>query len=149
MKKTTVAFTLVVGTAVALAGIAATVTPATTPPTAQPKAGEPSAIQALSPDELDAALASERWVIVEFGGESCIPCRAMQPILTEVRAALKASGRVHNFWVQKHMDTARRFKIMTMPTQIVFNPKGQEVYRHQGFLEKDVFFTVLTGLGAI
>jgi thioredoxin 1 len=133
----------------AVAGSAAAEPAAAKTPAAQPAAATKAVITALSPEELDQALASGRWLVVEFGGESCIPCRAMQPILADVRTALKDSGKVHNFWVQQHMDTSRRFKIMVMPTQVIFDPKGNEVYRHQGFLEKDVFFTVLTGLGAI
>lgn len=107
------------------------------------------AIPALEPAELDAALRSGTWQVVEFGGENCIPCRAMQPILQQVQTAVGKVGEVHNFWVQKNIEASRRFKIMVMPTQVIFNPKGEEVYRHEGYLEKDVFFTVLEGLGVI
>ena len=137
---------LLIATAVAAGAQAAAPTPGAAPAS---KPADRPAVPALSPTELDAALAAEGWLVVEFGGESCIPCRAMQPILQDLQVALGAKGKVHNFWVQQHMDTSRRFKIIIMPTQIVFDPKGVEVYRHQGFLEKDVLFTVMTGLGAI
>ena len=43
----------------------------------------------------------------------------------------------------------RRFKVMVMPTQVALSSKETEAYQDEGFLERDVFFTVLTGQGAI
>jgi thiol-disulfide isomerase/thioredoxin len=125
MPTTRFAFTLLLGATLAAAAVTATAgTPSAAPTAPAPPAGERPAIPALSPTELDRALASRRWLIVEFGGEHCIPCRAMQPILQDLQVALGSKAKVHNFWIQEHPDVARRFKIMVMPTQVVFNPKG-------------------------
>ena len=83
---------------------------------------------------MTAALQGGKSVVMEFGGESCIPCRQMQPILQEIRTELGTRGRVHNFWIQTHPEVARQFKVMAMPTQIVFDAKGTEVFRHIGVL---------------
>ncbi len=116
---------------------------ASTLPTPTPR----PAIQPLTPAELGQALNSGTWLIVEFGGESCIPCRAMQPILQGLRTEFGSKLRVHNFWIQEHPEVARRFKIMLMPTQVVFDPKGQEVLRHEGVFDADEFRAALAKVG--
>ena len=88
------------------------------------KSADPAPIVALSPAELTSALQGGKPVVMEFGGETCIPCRQMQPVLQEIRAELGKKGRVHNFWIQTHPEVARQFKVMAMPTQIVFDAKG-------------------------
>jgi len=109
----------------------------------------PKAIPALDPAGLDSALAAGTWLFVEFGGEHCIPCKAMQPILQDLQASFGAKGTVRNFWIQKHPETARRFKIMVMPTQVVFNPKGEEVLRHQGIWQAEDLKAALRKVGAL
>jgi len=37
--------------------------------------------------------------------------------------------------VKKERDTAIALRIMMIPTQIIFDQKGKEVYRHVGILE--------------
>lgn len=104
-------------------------------------------VKPLSPDQLDAALAGGTWLIVEFGGEHCIPCMQMQPILQDLQAALAGKARVHNFWIQQYPAVAARHKIMVMPTQIVFNSKGQEVLRHMGLFPAAEFHQALREKG--
>ncbi|MFI5142518.1 MAG: thioredoxin family protein [Thermoanaerobaculales bacterium] len=120
------------------------------PPAAPAGASAPRPpVTAISPAELDAALQGRTWVIVEFGGEHCIPCRAMQPILQDLQAALGGKAKVHNFWIQANPEVARRFKIMVMPTQVVFNQKGEEVLRHQGIFPADEFHAALAKAGLL
>lgn len=106
-------------------------------------------IPAASPAELQQLLASKRWVIVEFGGERCIPCMHMQPVLTEVQQALGKKAVVRNFWIQEHPEVAEVHKIMVMPTQLVFNPKGEEVFRHMGYFPLDQFKQALKEKGLL
>jgi thioredoxin 1 len=125
------------------------------PTFAAPPAPEPTrstsrpAVRALAPAELDAALKNGTWQIVEFGGEHCIPCMQMQPVLQDLQAALGEKAAVHNFWIQQHPETARRFKIMVMPTQVVFNPKGDEVFRHMGYFPPAEFHQALRETGLL
>lgn len=111
--------------------------------------GPDAGIPALDPPGLDAALGAGKWLFVEFGGEHCIPCKAMQPILRDLQTTLGERGTVRNFWIQKHPETARRFRIMVMPTQVVFNPKGEEVLRHQGIWPAEELRTALAKVGAL
>jgi thioredoxin 1 len=145
MRTTPLALTLLIGTALAAVGVMAVApTPGAAPAAS---ATERRAIPPLSPTELDTALASGSWLIVEFGGEHCIPCRAMQPILQDLQVALGSKAKVHNFWIQENPEVARRFKIMLMPTQVVFDPKGGEVLRHEGIFEAKDFHAALVKVG--
>ncbi len=121
--------------------------PAATPP---PASKEPTvAIQAASPAELTAALKAGVPLIVEFGGEHCIPCVHMQPVLRDVQKLLGKRGRVVNFWIQSHPEVARQHRIMAMPTQVIFDAKGQELFRHMGFFPRPEFEKVLREKGLL
>ena len=109
----------------------------------------PAKLQALDPAGLEQSLNSQKWLIVEFGGQTCIPCVQMQPVLMEIQKRLGDKGKVHNFWIQEHVETARRFGIMVMPTQIIFDAKGKEIVRHQGYWELESFQKVLKEKGVL
>ena len=113
------------------------------------KSADPAPIVAISPAELTAALQGGKPVVMEFGGETCIPCRQMQPVLQEIRTDLGKKGRVHNFWIQTHPEVARQFKVMAMPTQIVFDAKGTEVFRHIGVFPLPEFRKTLKEKGIL
>ena len=106
-------------------------------------------IPALAPQAIDPVLKSGNWVLIEFGGQNCIPCRKMQPVLAEVSKQLGAKGKVHNVWVTDHPQVAKRFAVMLMPTQVLFDPKGNEVLRHQGYWEQEAFIKALKEKGAL
>jgi len=134
--------------AVALSIMAAT-TLAGPPPTPAPAATMRAKVSALAPAELDAALTSGVWLIVEFGGEYCIPCARMQPVLQDLQVALGTKARIHNFWIQQHPDVAARFKIIVIPTQVVFKPGGEEAFRHMGYLPPEEFHEALREKGLL
>ncbi len=128
--------------AAALAAVPSGRAPAATP------AAE-AAIPALSPAELDSALKAGVPLVVEFGGETCIPCMKMQPVLRDLRARLGKRGRVANFWIQPNPDVARRHQIMVMPTQIIFDAKGREIFRHMGYFPQPDFEKALKEKGLL
>jgi thioredoxin len=105
------------------------------------------AVPAASPQELVALVGGGTWVVAEFGGEHCIPCMHMQEVLQGLRDTLGAKAAVRNFWIQEHPDVARRYRIVAMPTQIVFNPNGEEVLRHIGYFPAPEFRAALQKAG--
>ena len=128
--------------AVALSAGASASSPAATP------AAE-ARIPALSPAELDSALKAGVPLIVEFGGETCIPCMQMQPVLKSLQARLGKRARVSNFWIQPNPEVARRHQIMVMPTQIIFDAKGREIFRHMGYFAQPDFEKALKEKGLL
>jgi len=85
--------------------------------------------------------------MVDLGATSCIPCKMMAPILQklEKRYAGKAAIVFLDVWVDPK--PATHFRIRIIPTQIFFNKKGEEVYRHEGFMSEDEIVAVLQKLG--
>ncbi len=134
--------------AVALS-LMATTALAAAPPTPAPAATTRAKVSALAPAELETALTGSTFLIVEFGGEFCIPCTRMQPVLQDLQAALGTKARIHNFWIQQHPDVAARFKIMVIPTQVVFKPGGEEVFRHLGYFPPEEFHEALREKGLL
>lgn len=85
--------------------------------------------------------------MVDLGATRCIPCKMMAPILQRVekRYAGKAAIVFLDVWVDPQ--PARRFGIRAIPTQIFFNKKGEEVYRHESFMSEEAIVAVLRKMG--
>jgi len=85
--------------------------------------------------------------MVDLGATKCIPCKMMAPILQklEKRYAGKAAIVFLDVWVDPK--PAQRFGIRTIPTQIFFDKKGEEVYRHEGFMNEEAIVAALQKLG--
>ena len=100
-------------------------------------------LPALDPAGLERQLKSKTWLIVEFGGQTCIPCKRMQPTLLELQTRFQGKAMIRNFWIQQYPDTARHYRVMLMPTQVIFDPSGKEVLRHEGSWDKAEFLAAL------
>ena len=81
-------------------------------------------------------LVSGKATIIDLGARTCIPCKKMAPILEGLSREYK--GKANILFIDVHEDSAAadRFKVRMIPTQIFFDPKGKEVNRHIGFMDK-------------
>lgn len=70
---------------------------------------------------------------VELGADRCRSCKAMFPVLAELRETNGCDLNVHFVDVWKHPAEAKRFGIRSIPTQVLFAPDGSEIARHHGF----------------
>lgn len=104
-------------------------------------------VPALDPAGLAQILKSGKWTVIEFGGPACVPCKKMQPILAELQQQFGDRAQFRNFYVTQYAKEAKPFKVMAMPTQVVFDPSGKEVTRHIGLWEKADFLAALTKAG--
>ena len=93
------------------------------------------------------ALKSDKPVMVDFGSNSCIPCRQMRPILQEVRKEHSGKAEVLVIDVYKYQNLAREYKIRTIPTLIFFDSNAKEIHRHQGFMSKKAILEQLKKMG--
>lgn len=85
--------------------------------------------------------------LVELGGEKCIPCRQMAPILEEVGKTYAGRLVVEKLDVQKDPALGRRWKVRLIPTQVFLDATGKEVARHEGFLEREALLAQLSLMG--
>jgi len=85
--------------------------------------------------------------MVDLGAGECIPCKMMAPILIKLEKQYAGKAAVVFLDVWKDQAPARRFGIRTIPTQIFFDTKGKEVYRHEGFLSEEEIVGRLRAMG--
>jgi len=98
-------------------------------------------------DELKKALQSGQPLLVDFGANSCVPCRELRPILKEVAQEHAGKAGILVIDVYKYQGLAREYKIMLLPTLVFFDSKGKEVFRHVGVLAKEQIVAKLKEIG--
>jgi thioredoxin 1 len=76
-------------------------------------------------------LRSDKPVLVDFWAEWCGPCRMVSPIVDEVAAEHADSLKVVKLNVDDNPDIARRYRVMSIPTLMVF-AEGDERKRIVG-----------------
>lgn len=89
----------------------------------------------LSSENFDVMISKGKWV-VDYWAEWCIPCRIMAPVFEETAKQYKGKINFAKVDVDKYMELANRFQIMSIPTTIFFKNKEQ-VNRFSGALPKE------------
>ena len=74
---------------------------------------------------------------LELGADQCVPCKMMQPILEELRREYSGQLQVDFIDVWKDPKQSQQYAMSSIPTQIIFDAQGEEVFRHIGFISKD------------
>jgi thioredoxin 1 len=74
--------------------------------------------------------------LVDLGADTCIPCKAMAPILVELRAEYAGRLQVDFIDVWQDPSAGDPYNIYAIPTQIFFGADGKELTRHEGFNSK-------------
>ena len=98
-------------------------------------------------EDFKKAITDGKPVLVDFGSNSCIPCRQMRPILKEVGKEYAGKASVLVIDVYKYQRLARDYKVQLIPTLIFFDSKGKEVFRHAGAMEKEKIVEKLKEVG--
>ncbi len=96
---------------------------------------------------LEQALSTGLPTLAEFGRGICVPCKAMKPILEELANEYSGKLNVVIVEIDDHMEQAREYGIMAIPTQIFFDSSGQEITRHMGFYAKEEIIVQLKKMG--
>jgi thioredoxin 1 len=117
---------VIVSLALALAAVMYLKPSGKTPDNGAPMAGEAAAQNAQALPRL-----------VDLGADKCIPCKAMAPILAELKKEHAGRLEVTFIDVWKNPDAATPYNINLIPTQIFFAADGKELFRHEGFFGKE------------
>ncbi len=64
-------------------------------------------------------------VIIDFGADSCIPCRQMAPVLVELHRELQGKAIIRFVDVWKYRDLANGIPLQVIPTQVFFDASGK------------------------
>jgi len=110
-------------------------------------AAKPADTSTNTAEDLAKALKSGRPVLVDFGSNSCIPCRQLRPVLQEIRKEQEGKLEVLVIDVNVHRDLAMQYLIQVIPTLVFFDSTGKEVLRRQGFMPKTALMDELKKVG--
>jgi len=85
--------------------------------------------------------------LLDFGRGKCIPCKAMAPILKELSEEYKDRVIIKIIEIDPEPGLTKANRIRLIPTQIFFDAKNQEVFRHEGFMDKEQIKKVFQKMG--
>jgi thioredoxin 1 len=82
---------------------------------------------------------------IELGSVNCVPCKAMQPVMEEVRQKYgkQVSVVFHDVWTKEGEPFGKKYQIRVIPTQVFLDKEGNEYYRHEGFFPAADLYKVL------
>ena len=83
-------------------------------------------------------------IVIDFGADSCIPCKKMAPILKELNSELQGKAIIKFVDVWKYKELAQDYPINLIPTQILidangkpYKPKNPKVLELKQYSSKD------------
>ena len=81
--------------------------------------------------------------VVKFGATWCEGCKTMGPMWKEIEK--------ENLWlkteyigIDEHPEAMNKFKIISLPTFIFLNEKGEEFLRLSGIIEKEKLVKIIS-----
>jgi len=77
---------------------------------------------------------SDTPTLVDFTASWCGPCKAMSPVLDQVKNKMGKEVRIIKIDVDKNPKVADKFKIRGVPTFILFK-KGELIWRQSGGMD--------------
>ena len=84
----------------------------------------------------EVVLNSKVPVLVDFWATWCGPCKMLSPVVDEVAEEANGEFIVGKVNVDEEKELAKKFRVMSIPTLIVFKD-GAEAKRSVGFIEKE------------
>ena len=78
---------------------------------------------------------SDTPVLVDFHATWCGPCKALSPVIGEVKKELGSSMRVIKIDVDKKKSISNKYKIKSLPTLAIFR-NGKILWRESGMKTK-------------
>jgi thioredoxin 1 len=75
--------------------------------------------------EMDRLKTHNLPIIIDFGSDSCIPCKEMAPVLAKLNSELQGRAIIKFVDVWKFKDVADGYPVTMIPTQIFIDSNGK------------------------
>lgn len=82
-------------------------------------------------EDFEKMIKGEKPTLVDFYATWCGPCKMQTPIIEQVKAAVGDTANVIKIDVDRNEELARRYKVQSVPTLIVFR-NGEARWRASG-----------------
>lgn len=79
--------------------------------------------------------------VIDFGSDSCIPCKQMAPVLENLNKEWQGKAAVQFMDVWKYTDGVSDFPVSVIPTQVFFNADGTP-YVPSEEIQQEIEFTM-------
>jgi len=89
--------------------------------------------QVLFMETFNDVISGDRLVLVDFFATWCGPCKAMHPVLEELKGQLGEQIRIIKVDIDRHQQTAMQYGVQAVPTLMLFR-QGQQLWRQSGAL---------------
>lgn len=89
-------------------------------------------------------ITSHRPVLVDFFATWCGPCKALAPILKQVKDELGDGVSIIKIDVDKNEPLAMQYQVRGVPTVVLFRD-GKVVWRESGVMPKEVIVKAIRG----
>ena len=87
--------------------------------------GDDFALHATESIDLERLKSYGLPIIIDFGADSCAPCKEMAPVLEELNSELRGRAIIKFVDVWKYPELAEGYPISSIPTQAFFDAKGK------------------------
>lgn len=81
-------------------------------------------------------------VLIDFYADWCAPCKALAPVLEQVKQVLGEKVKIVKVDVDKNASLANKYQVRGVPTMILFK-NGQVVWRQSGVLNKEAILQAI------
>ena len=85
--------------------------------------------------------------MIDLGRKTCTQCKMMAPILERLEKEYRGKAAIVFINLIDYPEQQYKYKLKALPTQIFFNPAGEEVYRHVGFMGEEDIVAQLNKMG--
>lgn len=87
-------------------------------------------------------------MIIDYGADTCVPCKQMAPVLEKANREFKGKAFIKFINVWEHPNAANNVPIQVIPTQVLFNADGTPFVPSEELSKKlyfDMFYDKKTG----